>query len=160
MVGVEGESKLDHLLTRTPVPLDFDLLSIDIDSYDYEVWNSLVRYKPKVVIIESNSVLPPGVLQLHSPPRHYGASFSSLVELGQKKGYRLVCHTGNCFFVRNDLVPRLQMDSVLEPPERLFNRSKHYRERVIATARKVLPTRILHRLFAVSYKWKDLRRKS
>ena len=160
MVGSEGENKLDRLLARTPLPHDFDLLSIDIDSYDWQIWKSLSEYEPKMVLIESNSILPPGIFQLHDPPRHYGASFSSLVKLGVEKGYRLVCHTGNCFFVRNHLISQLGMnDSSLEPPERLFNRAKHYRERMIELGRKVLPQEILNGLFSASLKWKHLRRK-
>ena len=34
-------------------PEDFDLLSIDIDSQDYKVWEA-IKVKPKVVIIEFN----------------------------------------------------------------------------------------------------------
>lgn len=144
-VGWEGENRLERLPAQTPLPADFDLLSIDIDSYDWQVWNSLSRYQPKIVVIECNSVLPPGVPQLHSPPKHNGASFSSLVELGARKGYRLVCHTGNCFFIRNKLVARLRIDeSNLEPPEKLFNYPKHYRERILAVGRRILPQKIMN----------------
>jgi len=160
MVEVEGENLLDRLLARAPVPLDFDLLSIDIDSYDWEVWNSLATYKPKIVVIECNSVLPPGVAQLHSPPKHNGASFTSLVELGTRKGYRLVCHTGNCFFVLNELVARLRIaEADLWPPEKLFNYPKHRRERVLATARSILPPKIMNLVYTASYRWKHLQRK-
>lgn len=40
-------------LKQTDIPNDFELLSIDIDSYDYQVWKSLKVYKPKIVIIEN-----------------------------------------------------------------------------------------------------------
>src|ERR1700730_6767714 len=40
---------LGRLLERTPIPRDFELLSIDIDSYDLEVWESLSYYRPKIV---------------------------------------------------------------------------------------------------------------
>src|ERR1039458_5825174 len=96
MVGFEGDSRLDALLAKTPIPPDFDLLSIDIDSYDWQVWKALEKYRPGIVIIESNCAIPPGVIQIHNPPTSYGASFSALVDLGQTKGYQLVCHTANC----------------------------------------------------------------
>lgn len=160
MVAFEGENRLDNLLARTPIPTDFDLLSIDIDSYDWQIWDSLSAYKPKIVIIECNSVLPPGVLQLHSPPKHNGASFSSLVELGVRKGYRLICHTGNCFFVQNELVSELGMNDLdLSRPEKLFNCPKHYRERALDLAKKILPETAMNLIFNASYKWKDLWRK-
>ena len=37
----------------------FRFLSIDIDSCDYEIWQSLENYRPKVVMIEINSAYPP-----------------------------------------------------------------------------------------------------
>ena len=160
MVGWEGENRLDHLLARTPLPADFDLLSIDIDSYDYEVWNSLTDYRPKIVVIECNSVLPPSVPQLHSPPQHNGASFLSLVELGARKGYRLVCHTGNCFFVQNEWVAALQLDPLcLQRPEKLFDYAKHFRERILMQARKILPHRTMEFIYGLSNKRKQLFRR-
>ena len=44
------------------------MLSVDIDSYDLEVWNAVVKYRPKIVIIESNPAYPPGVISTHNPP--------------------------------------------------------------------------------------------
>lgn len=54
-VGLENENKLDNLLSSTLIPMDFDLLSIDIDGDDYHVWSSLHDYRPKIVIIEINN---------------------------------------------------------------------------------------------------------
>jgi len=156
-VDIEGENRLDGLLARTPIPREFDLLSIDVDSIDWQIWNSLSSYEPKLVVIECNCLLLPGKLQLHAPPRHHGASFSSLVELGARKGYQLVCHTGNCFFVRKELVPRLRMDPAeLASPDRLYNYPKHYRETLIETGRRVLPKSVMNLLFKASFKWKRM----
>ena len=80
LVGFEGEGKLGDLLATTPIPKDFDLLSIDIDSYDWQVWNALEHYQPKVVIIECNCTIPPGVISRHNPPTSQGASFTALVD--------------------------------------------------------------------------------
>jgi hypothetical protein len=55
MVGCGGANKLDDLLAKTPIPINFDLLSVDIDSYDWQVWQALEKYQPKLVVIESNS---------------------------------------------------------------------------------------------------------
>jgi hypothetical protein len=159
-VGFEGESKLDTLLAKTPIPRDFELLSIDIDSYDWEVWNAVERYQPKIVIVECNWAIPPGIYQTHNPPASIGASFTALVSLGKSKGYQLVCHTGNCFFIRNELVPKLNLDSeLLASPERLFNYPRHYKERIIGVARRLLPERYMHRLFGLSQDIKQTIRK-
>ena len=160
MVGFEGENRLDRLLAQTPIPREFDLLSIDIDSLDWQVWKALDEYQPKIVVIESNNELPPGIFQTHNPPQYVGASFSSLVELGKKKGYQLVAHTGNCIFVRDELVAALDLDSsVLVQPEKLFDRGKYFREKLLSRARKILPQGAMNFIYDTSYKRKDFFRK-
>src|SRR4051794_40434243 len=50
------------LLDGCGVPLDLDLVSIDIDGNDYWVWEALLsRYSPRVVVIEYNALLGPSV---------------------------------------------------------------------------------------------------
>jgi hypothetical protein len=108
-------SSLDALLQTTPLPRDFDLLSIDIDSNDLDVWESSTAFSPKIVIIEIDSSTPPGILRRHSSKRS-GSTFSSTLKVAKSKGYTLVCHTGNMVFVRDDLVPHLGL-----PPAQLKN---------------------------------------
>jgi len=122
MVGFDhhDNSKLDNLLKKTEIPDDFELLSIDIDSYDLAVWQSF-NGKPKVVVIEINSSIMPGVLQWHDGVKQQGNSFSPTLEVATNKGYKLVCHTGNLIFVRDDLVSRVGLDErMLLHPETLF----------------------------------------
>ena len=47
-----------ELFQQLKVPKEFDVLSIDVDSFDYWVWRSLTAYRPRVVVIEYNSFLP------------------------------------------------------------------------------------------------------
>lgn len=123
-VTTDGENALDRLLAVTEISRDFDLLSIDIDSFDWQVWNSLRDYRPKIVIIEVNS-LPPGIEQTYRGPMVQGSSFTSTVQLGRAKGYTLVCHTGNCVFVRNDLIAEVGLSQEeIEFPETLFDYSQ------------------------------------
>lgn len=111
---------LDKILTKTSCPSDYDLLSIDIDTQDLEVWYAHNAFKPKIVVIEINSSLHPGILQWHGGGL-VGNSFSSTVEVAKLKGYTLVCHTGNAVFVRDDLVNLLGLDELdIRFPERLF----------------------------------------
>ncbi|MCW2601822.1 MAG: hypothetical protein JWM02_3651, partial [Frankiales bacterium] len=132
-VGVCGPDSLDELLSKTFIPLEFDVLSIDIDSYDFQVWFSLTNYSPKIVIIEGNSQVLPGIWQVHQPGICQGSSFTALVALGEHKGYKLVCHTGNLIFVRKNLVDSLGIDSAsLIFPETLFNYQKHFEEMAYA----------------------------
>ena len=110
MVGWEGRQALDSLLAATPVPEDFDVLSIDIDGNDYHAWAAVERYNPKVVIVEFNPTVRNGVryVQPRDSAINRGCSISSLNDLAVKKGYRLVAATEfNGFFVREDLLPRV-----------------------------------------------------
>jgi hypothetical protein len=101
LVALEGPDSLDAILDETKTPPHFDFLSIDIDSYDLEVWESLKRYQPKIVLIEINSAIPVGTNFRWRSGIDSGASFSSTVAVGKEKGYTLVAHTGNLFFVHN-----------------------------------------------------------
>lgn len=106
-----SENSLDKLLEKTSIPNDFDLLSIDIDSFDYQVWKSLKNYKPKLVIIEINSSVDPLNQQhIHTPGKYQGTGFMATFMLGIQKEYTFVLHTGNMIFVRNDLFEKLNIN--------------------------------------------------
>jgi hypothetical protein len=106
----DSENSLDNLLSKTNIPIDFDVLSIDIDSYDYQVWKSLKTYKPKIVIIEINSsVNVNNSYHIHEPNKYAGTGFKPTYNLGIEKGYTFVLHTGNMFFIRNDLFHKLDI---------------------------------------------------
>ena len=105
----------DETITRLAGAGELDLLSIDIDSNDYWVWQAIRTTKPRVVIIEYNATLPPTVRKTvaYNPSRgwdgsnYFGASLGALEALGRTKGYSLVgCSPAgvNAFFVRDDLV--------------------------------------------------------
>jgi hypothetical protein len=117
-----GENSLDNLLSKTFLKTDFELLSIDIDSWDWYIWKSLINYQPIIVVIEINSSIPVGIYQTHRDERIQGSSFTSTIDLAAKKGYTLVCHTGNLIFVRNEFVVKLNLPlEELLFPEILFN---------------------------------------
>ena len=117
--GSNPENSLDSILENNQVPRDFDLLSIDIDSYDYLVWKSLTNYKPKVVVIEINSGLDPKIDTEfnHLYELHSGAPYLSMLKLAEEKGYTLICHTGNMIFLRADLIEKLGYT----PPEKILD---------------------------------------
>jgi hypothetical protein len=131
------------LFAQLEVPTEFDLLSIDVDQNTYHVWEGLATYKPRVVVIEYNASLPPGIdWKVHYEPNrvwdgsiNFGASLKALELLGKKLGYCLVgCEFcgANAFFVRDDLVaPELfsepfTAENHFEPPRyALANRLGH-----------------------------------
>jgi hypothetical protein len=100
-VEPSGPSSLDALLAPTELPQDFDLLSIDVDGTDWHIWNGTTSYTPRVVVIEVNSSFPPASLAVHGDGDGVeGSSFMATVELGRRKGYTAVLHTGNAILVR------------------------------------------------------------
>lgn len=52
LIEFDGENSIDNVLADTPVPMYFDLLSIDIDGGDYYIWESVKKYRPRAVVIE------------------------------------------------------------------------------------------------------------
>lgn len=114
-VDYKGPNTLDNLLKSTFLPIDFDLLSIDIDGMDYHVWNAVELYKPKLVIIEVNSNLRPGdfyISEKDTSNSYIGTGFSATCELGFKKGYYPIIHFGNLFLGRADF---LEMNNFKKP---------------------------------------------
>jgi hypothetical protein len=119
--GKDSENTLDKILLKTEIPFDFDVLSIDVDSYDLDIWESLSLYHPKLVIIEINNEIKPGIFQRHSDVNWLN-SFSSTIEVAKTKKYTLVCHCFNLFFIRNDLIDKISLDKkFIETPELLFD---------------------------------------
>ena len=121
--NINSDGSLKKVLERTKIPLDFEVLSIDIDSYDLDVWETLEKYRPKIVVIEINSSIKPGIIQRHDE-NNQGNSFSATVNVGKRKGYVLVQHTGNCIFLREDLINKINYDEdLLKNPDKLFDKS-------------------------------------
>lgn len=105
-------SNINELFKKYNVPQEFDFLSIDIDGQDFHVWNNLKNYSPRIVSIEMNYHIEPGldkVMPLNDDyiwdgTEWYGSSITALKKLGNKKGYDLVCTCmSDAIFVKNDL---------------------------------------------------------
>ena len=105
----------ESIFTKLGVPVEFDLLSLDIDQNTFYLWEGLKKYRPRVVIVEYNASLPPDVdWKVNYDPRrvwdgtnNFGASLKAFELLGRQLGYSLVgCDYigANAFFVRDELV--------------------------------------------------------
>ncbi|MES2005959.1 MAG: hypothetical protein V4450_15680 [Bacteroidota bacterium] len=106
---------IESIFAKGNVPQEFDLLSIDIDRNDYYIWKAITHYKPRVVIIEYNSIFRPGdhfvvdydANAMWDKSSNFGASLETMTQLGMEKGYRLVASSFaglNAFFVREDVM--------------------------------------------------------
>jgi len=100
---------LDNILDKSKFKItksNLVLVSIDVDTCDYGIFESMTRYAPKIIVIETNTNYGPD--QDHISDQ--GSSLKSITELAERKGYKLVCHTGNAFYVRNDLFEKLPQE--------------------------------------------------
>ena len=100
------EDSLDNILSKSKFKItasNLVLISIDVDTCDYHIFESLVNHKPKIIVIETNTN--------YGPDQDYisnnGSSLKSITDLAERKEYKLICHTGNAFYVRNDLIDKL-----------------------------------------------------
>ena len=108
-VGFDRHDNLDCVLEQTPIPAEYDFLSIDIDGNDYHAWEATSAYRPKIVCIEYNPTIPTELhyVQPKNPACQHGSSIAALVRLGREKGYELVSITPlNCLFVQHSLFSR------------------------------------------------------
>lgn len=92
-VRVTGEDTLDNIVKENKFEQNVDLLSIDIDSDDYGILNSLEYLKPRVIIIEYNPTVPPHLEIVQQNGEFFGASALSILKLANTKGYKLVAIT-------------------------------------------------------------------
>ena len=104
-------SMIDKYNINAFVDKTCDVLSIDTDGSDYEIFKAL-KTKPKIVIIEIDSPILPHDGGFNSDG---GAGYRIMAELGIEKGYFLLCHTGNLVFVdkqHKKLFPEVKGDGL------------------------------------------------
>jgi hypothetical protein len=98
------------------VPTEPDYVSIDVDSIDLWLFESMVEsgFRPRVVSIEFNASFAIDVSVTNKRnavwrgDASFGSSLKALYLSGKSKGYNVVCvsHTLDVFLIRGDIVPR------------------------------------------------------
>ena len=110
---------LDTILSETDIPEDYDILNIDTDTIDHDIWKDHKKYRPKIVVMEINSSIEPDLMSHTSE----GVSFSQSMKVAEEMGYSAVSHTGNVIYVRNDLLDKLSInENHINKIDILFNR--------------------------------------
>jgi hypothetical protein len=102
MVDTE-QNTLDALLAEAGAS-QLDLLVIDIDGHDYEIFASL-QARPRVICVEVNAGHSPvdgSRIAATLSARNIGQPLGLFVELANARDYHLVAYSGNAFFVRKD----------------------------------------------------------
>jgi hypothetical protein len=110
---------VNDLIRQNHISGEIDLLSIDVDGNDYWIWNALDVISPRVVIVECQANNWGAERAVTIPYQedfladfsaggetYCGASLPAMVNLGRRKGYRLVGverYGFNAFFIRNDI---------------------------------------------------------
>ena len=121
----ESKNSLDNILKAKGIPKEFDILSIDVDSFDLEIWESLKDFSPKIVIIEINGGYLPGIIKWHKgkPGNKYGGnSFSATLKVAENKGYKLICQPGNMIFIKKEYLSDIDLNpKYIIYPELLFD---------------------------------------
>lgn len=110
-VRPKGVTSIDALLDSCFAPKDIDLVVIDVDGQDLELFDSVRTYTPRVFMVEfaSDSFGKTGIQERRPPYRQ--ACITAVTRMGESKGYEVVATTDvNLIFVRNDLVSLLDGD--------------------------------------------------
>jgi hypothetical protein len=107
---------INDLLKNNTDGKDVDLLHIDIDGNDYWIWKAVTAIRPKIVIVEYNSVFgvdrpitvpykPDFIRQNEHFSRLYaGSSLLALITLANEKGYKFIGSNdagNNAYFIQN-----------------------------------------------------------
>ena len=102
----KGNLMLDRILSKEKISQNFDILSIDIDGHDYQIFRSISLYSPKIVIIEYNPTIPNDIeyIQPDNIKVRHGSSAKSIINLAKEKEYVPVAITDtNLFFLSNNI---------------------------------------------------------
>jgi hypothetical protein len=126
-VEIDGKYSLDQILHRASIPINFDLLSIDVDGMDYHIWEATRNFRPKVVCIEFNPTIPGHVdfIQERNFKVSQGSSLKSVIELAKTKKYTLVAITHcNLIFVCSEdaskVIGDLESQEIVGSHESIF----------------------------------------
>jgi hypothetical protein len=99
-VNYEGSNTLENILVREGITEPIDFLSVDVDGDDYYIFQSLEKIKPRVIACEYNPTIPIHMDLKSDKGGNFGCSALTLVQLAERKGYRLISMTDtNCFFI-------------------------------------------------------------
>ena len=96
------KENINNLLSKSVFDFDLGLLSIDIDGNDYYILEAINQYKPRILVVEYNSLFGSkrniSIPYTHNFNRtkannsnlYFGASLGAITYIAKKKGYIFV----------------------------------------------------------------------
>jgi len=96
------QNNLDSILESCHAPKDIDLLCIDIDGQDWHIWNQMLKYKPRVVVIEYNPNTNLEFIPLIGGEGQAGKTAVYRLA-GSKLYHNFICTKYNVIAIRDDL---------------------------------------------------------
>lgn len=109
-----AENNLSKILYSLDIEGEIDFLSIDIDGLDYEIFNTL-DIRPRVICIEVNAGHNPEneiMIEKSIAKNNVGQSLKSFTNIADDKDYKLVCYTGNAFYIRTDIMKQVNLEPI------------------------------------------------
>ena len=112
-VGLTGDKTFDNIVDPYLKGRQVDFCSIDIDGLDLEVFETFEKYLPTVVCIEGGQAFHP----YHKRVKHLvernciQQSLSVMVDVFEKKGYKILCSHQDCFFIKKELYHQFDVSS-------------------------------------------------
>lgn len=101
---VDDTHRLEPILRHAGAPHDLDLAVIDVDGQDYFVWNAMLRYRPRVVVIEFDPYVDEYFIPSLGGEGQAGKA--AVISLGVGKFYEPVFENDrNIIFVKQSLSP-------------------------------------------------------
>ena len=89
---------------------ELDFLSIDVDGFDDELFESIQTLRPKVIMVEVNAGHNPMYskrIQREISANNVGQSMYIMTQIAAEKGYIPVCYTANLIFVHESCIEPL-----------------------------------------------------
>lgn len=106
--AVTDDNTIDGLLEQMSFPLRFDLLDLDIDGQDFYVWESMVRYRARIVIVEWSPYVQRDFVPVRGTYGEEGknqAGLFPMLRLARLKEYKVVAITPvNLICVEGELI--------------------------------------------------------
>lgn len=113
---------INELFEKYKVPKNIDLLSIDLDSIDYFIFEKLDinKYSPNVIIMETNVGLPNNIPLIMDPNNnsnssiwYFGCNLLAAYDLAKRKGYEfLTTVRWNAIFIKKEYFSKFNIPQI------------------------------------------------